>query len=63
MIKLDYILSNNNINEFLIYDWEFKEEDIVVYYVNYLKSLALKIHEYPIELFYNYRFNYFPILT
>ena len=47
------MLSNNTVNKFLTYEYDFKDDDIVDYYINFLKSLSLKIFQYPIELFYN----------
>jgi hypothetical protein len=37
------MLSNNTVNKFLTYEYDFKDDDIVDYYVNFLKSLSLKI--------------------
>ena len=38
------MLSNNVVNKFLIYDWEFMDDDIVSHYINFIKSLSLKVH-------------------
>jgi hypothetical protein len=49
---IDYILSNNLLNDFIIFDYKF-DEDLTSYYISFLKSLSLKMTENPMQLFYN----------
>lgn len=55
---LDYIISNNCINEYITHEFDFKDDEIVDFYISFLKSMALRIESIPLELFYNQvRFN------
>jgi hypothetical protein len=47
------LLSNNVINDFISFSFDFKDEEIVDYYISFLKSLALKIPKIPIDFFLN----------
>ena len=50
---LDFLLSNNTINDFLSFSFDFKDEEIVDYYISFLKSLALKLPSIPTQFFLN----------
>jgi len=50
---LDYILSNNAINEFITHPYDFGDDEIVAYYISFLKGLSLRIEAIPLDLFYN----------
>jgi len=56
-------MSNNILNDFIIYKYKFDNEEFVNYYINFLKSLSLKIEKIPIGFFYNNKYSNFPILT
>jgi protein CLEC16A len=51
--NLNYLLSNPHINEFIIYYYNFTDEEIVEYYVSMLKSISLRMDSENISLFYN----------
>ena len=51
--KIDYILSNNAINDFIMHKFDFDDEEIVDFYISFLKSLSLRLNTNPIQLFYN----------
>lgn len=50
---LSYIISNQILNKFLKYDFDFKNEEIIFYFISFLKSLSQKLELFPIEIFYN----------
>jgi len=50
---LDHMLSDNFINKFIVQNWDFYDDDIVDYYINFIKSLSMKMVSFPIDLFYN----------
>ena len=52
-LKSDHFLSDNLINKFLMFNWDFQDDEIVDYFINFIKSLSLKLENYPIDLFYN----------
>ena len=41
------------INKFLTFDWNFSDDETVAYFINFIKSISLKLDDLPIELFYN----------
>lgn len=59
---LYYIFSNNFINQIISNNFEKYDEDFLSYYVNFLKSLALKIDMTTIQFFFFKDRNSFPLL-
>ena len=59
---LYYICSNNFINQIISNNFEKYDEDFLSYYVNFLKSLALKIDMTTIQFFFFKDRNSFPLL-
>lgn len=59
---LYYIFSNNFINQILSNDYEKYDEDFLSYYVNFVKSLSLKIDTTTIQFFFHNRLNSFPLM-
>ena len=59
---LYFILSNNFINDLLLIDFSKYDDEFFSYYVNFLKSLAMRLDENTFLLFYNKRSNLFPLL-
>lgn len=51
--KIVYILSNNILNEFISYRFNFLDEELVAFYITFLKSLSLRLSTVPIQLFFN----------
>lgn len=51
--KKDYILSNNSINEFIMHNYSFTDEEVVDFYINFLKSLSQRLSTNPLQLFFN----------
>ena len=56
--------SNNHINQLisLLYQTEQQDEDYIVYYANFLKSLSQKVDNSILNLFIDYSENSFPLL-
>jgi protein CLEC16A len=59
---LYYMFSNNFINQIISNDYEKYDDDFISYYVNFLKSLSLKIDTTTIQFFYHKQHNSFPLL-
>ena len=60
---INYVYSHQSLNEFLSYDFDFKEPDIIFYFVNFAKSISLKFDNFPFEIFYNKRNIAFPLFS
>lgn len=58
-LKKDYLLSTKIITQTLLWKFDFQNEEIVEYYINFLKGLALKVHNGPIQFFFNEVFTQF----
>ncbi len=43
--SLFYILSNNYINEMIVHRFDFSDEELLAYYISFLKTLSLKLNE------------------
>jgi len=59
---LYYVFSNNFINQILTNEYEKYDEDFLSYYVNFIKSLSLKIDNTTIQFFFQKQFFSFPLL-
>lgn len=51
--NLNYLLSSPFINEFIVYYYNFTDEEVVEYYVSMLKSISLRIDIDNVSLFFN----------
>ena len=60
---LYFILSNNFINDLLLIDYSKYDDEYYSYYVNFIKSLAMRLDENTFLLFYNQRSCLFPLLV
>ena len=59
---LYFILSNNFVNDLLLIDFSKYDDEYFSYYVNFLKSLAMRLDENTFLLFYNERSFCFPLI-
>ena len=50
---LDYLLSNNHINSIIVLKLDFSDEEILAYYISFLKTLSFKLNKHTIHFFYN----------
>ena len=57
-----FFFSNNFINQIISNDYQKHDEDFVFYYINFLKSLAMKIDINTIQFFLQKQYNSFPLL-
>ncbi|XP_050541117.1 protein CLEC16A homolog isoform X7 [Daktulosphaira vitifoliae] len=60
---LYYLLSNNHVNSIIIYKLDFSDEDVLAYYISFLKTLSFKLNLNTIHFFYNEATNDFPLYT
>lgn len=52
--NLDYMLSNNHINNMIIaQSFDFKNQELLSYYMSFLKTLSLKLDTKYIHFFFN----------
>lgn len=50
---LDYLLSNNHVNSIIVHKFDFSDEEVMAYYISFLKTLSLKLNAHTIHFFYN----------
>lgn len=62
-ILTDYLLSNNHVNSIIVHKFDFSDEDVMGYYILFLKTLSLKLNPHTIHFFYNEHTNDFPLYT
>ncbi|CAG9133406.1 unnamed protein product [Plutella xylostella] len=51
--SLYYLLSNNHVNSIIVHKFDFSDEEVMAYYVSFLKTLSLKLNNHTIHFFYN----------
>ncbi|XP_032664885.1 protein CLEC16A isoform X3 [Odontomachus brunneus] len=64
--SLYYLLSNNHVNSIIVHKFDFSDEEVMAYYISFLKTLSLKLNAHTIHFFYNEvnkRTNDFPLYT
>lgn len=61
--SLYYLLSNNHINSIITYHFNFENEEIMAYYISFLKTLSFKLNVYTIHFFFNEASQEFPLYT
>lgn len=49
----DYLLSNNHVNSIIEHKFDFSDEEVMAYYISFLKTLSLKLNGQTIHFFYN----------
>ncbi|CAF0966985.1 unnamed protein product [Adineta steineri] len=59
--SLYYLLSNNHVNNIIVHKFDFADEEIMAYYISFLKTLSLKLNTHLINFFYNKTTNEFPL--
>lgn len=52
-LTLDYLLSNNHVNSIIEHKFDFSDEEVMAYYISFLKTLSLKLNKHTIHFFYN----------
>ncbi|XP_055377636.1 protein CLEC16A homolog [Condylostylus longicornis] len=61
--SLYYLLSNNHVNSIIVHKFDFSDEDVMGYYILFLKTLSLKLNIHTIHFFFNEHTNDFPLYT
>ncbi|TKR67801.1 hypothetical protein L596_023894 [Steinernema carpocapsae] len=61
--SLYFLLSNNHVNSIITYSFDFANEEIMAYYISFLKTLSFKLNTYTIHFFYNETSQEFPLYT
>uniref|UniRef100_A0A8C4QRE3 C-type lectin domain containing 16A n=1 Tax=Eptatretus burgeri TaxID=7764 RepID=A0A8C4QRE3_EPTBU len=61
--SLYYLLSNNHVNSIIIHKFDFSDEEIMAYYISFLKTLSLKLNAHTVHFFYNENTNDFALYT
>ncbi|CAD8157348.1 unnamed protein product [Paramecium octaurelia] len=61
-VSINYILSHSALNGIIIADYNFRDDEIIAYYINLLKCVSIRIDEQSLQLFYNLKFSTFPML-
>lgn len=47
------MLSNNYVNSIIVHKFDFSDEEIMAYYISFLKTLSLKLNNHTVHFFYN----------
>uniref|UniRef100_A0A672KXB4 C-type lectin domain containing 16A n=1 Tax=Sinocyclocheilus grahami TaxID=75366 RepID=A0A672KXB4_SINGR len=59
----NYLLSNNHVNSIIVHKFDFSDEEIMAYYISFLKTLSLKLNNHTVHFFYNEHTNDFALYT
>eukprot|EP00127_Corallochytrium_limacisporum_P004897 Clim_evm41s191 gene=Clim_evmTU41s191 len=58
-----FLLSNNHINDIITHDFDVGDDEILAYYISFLKSLSLRLDATTIHFFFNEHLKDFPLYT
>uniref|UniRef100_A0A8C1JW63 C-type lectin domain containing 16A n=1 Tax=Cyprinus carpio TaxID=7962 RepID=A0A8C1JW63_CYPCA len=61
--NIHYLLSNNHVNSIIVHKFDFSDEEIMAYYISFLKTLSLKLNNHTVHFFYNEHTNDFALYT
>ena len=53
ILHTDYLLSNNHVNSLIVLRLDFSDEEVLAYYISFLKTLSFKLNTHTIHFFYN----------
>ena len=60
--RIYYLLGNPFLNQLISHDFDFaKDDELVDYYVNFLKSLSIKLNSETINFFFSDKLKTFPL--
>lgn len=51
--SIDFVYSQSDFNNFLKIEFDFEDEEIVFYFVNFAKGLSQRFNNFPFAFFYN----------
>ena len=57
-----FIFSNNFLNYIISRNYEKYDDEFVAYYINFIKSLSLKIDSTTVQFFFHKQYNSFPLM-
>ncbi|XXQ29692.1 FPL domain-containing protein [Plasmodiophora brassicae] len=58
-----YLLSNNHINDLIMIRFDFGDEEVIAYYISFLKTLSLKLNRNTLQFFFNQAEGRFPLYS
>ncbi|KAJ1974580.1 Protein CL16A, partial [Dimargaris verticillata] len=58
-----YLLSNNYINKIIAFPFDVSNDEVLAYYVSFLKTLSLRLNPDTIHFFFNSKSYNFPLYT
>ncbi|CAI4232062.1 unnamed protein product [Auanema sp. JU1783] len=61
--SLYFLLSNNHVNYIITYNFDLSNEEIMAYYISFLKTLSFKLNPCTIHFFFTESTNEFALLT
>ncbi|VEL31493.1 unnamed protein product [Protopolystoma xenopodis] len=50
---INYLLSNNHTNTIIAHQFDFSDEEVMAYYISFLKALSLRLNSETIHFFFN----------
>lgn len=51
--SLYYLLSNNHVNSIIMHKFDFSDEEVMAYYISFIKTLSFKLNPHTIHFFFN----------
>lgn len=51
--SLYYLLSNNHVNSIILHKFDLTDEEVMAYYISFLKTLSFKLNPHTIHFFFN----------
>ena len=61
--SLYYLLSNNHVNAIIQHKFDFDDEEVMAYFISFLKTLSLKLNNHTVHFFFNEQTVEFPLYT
>lgn len=58
-----YLLSNDRVNDIIQHPFDFSDEELMAYYISFLKTLSLKLDVSTVQFFFNHETQRFPLYT
>ena len=46
-------MSNNRINDLIVHRFDFEDEELIAYYITFLKTISLKLNKDILQFFFN----------
>jgi hypothetical protein len=59
--SLYYLLSCDRVNSVITHDFDFSDEELMAYYISFLKTLSLKLDVSTVQFFFNHESQQFPL--